>query len=257
MKVLLAGDWHANTRHAINTIDYAASLDATEIWQCGDFGYWPTWETGREFLARVDNRLNEYGINLYFADGNHEHHPSLNNDAFRPYRPNYKNHTSRIWHVPRGGVLLPREGLRVMFIGGAASIDRKWRTPGYDWFSSETLTMYQIQRIMSKPKVDIVIAHDAPMEAQLTLMKGVWPEEDIRLSDAHRRLMSEFAKHLQPSLWVHGHYHQRMSSAFDYAVDHHLSMVCLAEDNMPLAKATLLLELEDGGWSTAVAEPPQ
>lgn len=246
VKVLVAGDWHANTRHAINVIDYAANNDATEIWQCGDFGYWPTWDVGKLFLKQVSNRLNEYNMDLYFADGNHEHHPSLKPDSNFPFV--LPDTLARIRYVPRGAMLPMGTGLRVMFIGGAVSVDRKWRTPGHDWFSSEVLSLYQIQRIMNSAPVDIVVAHDAPAEAELVLMKDVWPEDDIMLSNAHRFLMSEIAQTIKPDLWLHGHYHQRATTRFHYSTDYHLDMECLAEDNMPLEKSTLILEIEDWGW---------
>lgn len=246
VKVLVAGDWHANPLHAINVIDYAANNDAHEIWQCGDFGYWPTFDRGKEFLKRVSERLDEYNMDLYFADGNHEHHPSLNPDSSIPHPlPNTKR---RIWYVPRGVELYMGGPLRVLFIGGAVSVDRKWRTPGHNWFSSEVLSLYQIQRIMAQTPVDIVVAHDAPMEAELKLMKDVWPEEDIKLSNAHRFLMSEIAQTLKPSLWLHGHYHQRATTIFDYSLEHGVRIECLAEDNMPLEKSTLLLEVDGNEW---------
>lgn len=246
VKVLVAGDWHANTRHAINVIDYAASNDVNEIWQCGDFGYWPTFDLGKEFLVRVGNRLDEYNLNLYFADGNHEHHPSLNPDSNISYP--LPRTQKRIWYVPRGVNLHTGGLLRVMFIGGAVSVDRKWRTPGHNWFSSEVLSLYQIQRIMSSFPVDIVVAHDAPTEAELVLMKDMWPEEDVALSNAHRALMSEIAQTLQPDLWLHGHYHQRAATEFAYTTDYNLRMECLAEDNMPMEKSTLLLEIDGNEW---------
>lgn len=246
VKVLVAGDWHANALHAINAIDYAAKNDATEIWQCGDFGYWPLFDLGKLFLKQVSNRLDESNIDLYFADGNHEHHPSLKPDSNFPFA--LPNTLARIRYVPRGALLPVGGPLRVMFIGGAASVDRKWRTPGHDWFSSETLSLRQIQRILASPPVDIVVAHDAPAEAELVLMKDVWPEEDIKLSDAHRMLMSELAKLLKPSLWLHGHYHQRATTIYDYSLEHGMRIECLAEDNMPLEKSTLLLEVDGDGW---------
>lgn len=241
VKVLVAGDWHANPLHAIKVIDYAANNDVSEIWQCGDLGYWPIWDAGKEFLKRVSKRLDEYNIDLYFADGNHEHHPSLKPDSRFPFP--LPNTLARIRYVPRGAFLPLGSGLRVMFIGGAVSVDRKWRTPGHDWFSAETLSIYQIQRILASSPVDIIVAHDAPAEAELKLMKDVWPEEDIRLSNAHRGVMSGIAQVLKPSLWLHGHYHQRATTKFSYTRDYDLRMECLAEDNMPLEKSTLLLEV--------------
>lgn len=243
MKVMALGDTHARLPWTVKAIEHAAALGVTEIWQVGDFGYWPKWSVGRAFLDGVQKTLEHYDLNLYFADGNHEDHDSLRHDATEPYSVWGQN--ERMFHVPRG-VVRTFDQVRVMFVGGAVSVDRKWLTPGRNWFGAETINMHQEQRIFAAEPVDIVVAHDCPRWAKLHLTPQQWPAEDIALSDRHRELMTDFQAHLEPSLWLHGHYHQRATTLGPMSMPRTATVIeGLAEDGRPMEKATLLIEFDN------------
>ena len=44
-----------------------------------------------------------------------------------------------IFYMPRGSVLSLSDGRNVLFMGGAESVDKRRRTPGYDWFKQELI----------------------------------------------------------------------------------------------------------------------
>lgn len=203
MKVGVIGDTHAQYPFLKYAYEALIRKGAEEIWQVGDFGYWPRLEEGEFFLTRIARMVEEQGVPIYFADGNHEDHELLDQMPREPHaiKPN-------IFHVPRG-VVLERGGKRVMFVGGAVSVDRKWRVAGRTWFANEVLSPHDIDFIKSQGEANIVVAHDAPTAVPYKLLSG-WPPEDIRLADAHRALMTELAESIKPRLWLNGHYHQRV-----------------------------------------------
>ena len=47
------------------------------------------------------------------------------------------------------------DGRTVLFMGGALSVDKAWRTPGYDWFPEESITTGDLDRLPDV-HVDIV-----------------------------------------------------------------------------------------------------
>jgi len=111
--------------------------------QVGDIGIWPSvWDSIS--LPRK----------VYFIDGNHEYFPYLNGiSKVTEIRPN-------LFYVPRGTVM-ELDGRQIGFLGGAESIDKAWRTPGYDWFPEESIRYSDMIKLSGK-KVDILVAHTPP-----------------------------------------------------------------------------------------------
>jgi len=103
------------------------------------------------------------------------------------------------------------------FVSGAWSIDRAYRTTGYDWWSDEELSMLQLQAaidLMQKEQPSIMLSHDAPSSiASLVLKKGGFgPLYPNRTNQA-----LEIVRTTVPSikLWVFGHFHV----PFDVTID--------------------------------------
>jgi len=121
----------------------------------------------------------------YFIEGNHDFLPILDidSDKIMEIREN-------LFYIPRGFV-----SGKVLFIGGADSIDKYLRHPGYDWFPEESLTQKQFERIMDNPsEIEVVISHDAPtcatgyVGSTSTALDIIW-------------------KNKRPKLWVYAHHH--------------------------------------------------
>jgi predicted phosphodiesterase len=105
----------------------------------------------------------------------------------------------------------------VMFIGGAWSIDWKWRTPGVSWWEDEECSDEQFEQMIKtyeavKPRV--MITHDAPMSAILKFFNPY--------SYYEARTQTYFDQMLQihqPQVWIFGHWHKdvmgvHMNTAF-------------------------------------------
>jgi hypothetical protein len=104
------------------------------------------------------------------------------------------------------------DGVTFAALGGAASIDKAFRTPGYDWFNDEQTMPWEadrlIDRVDGKP-VDIMLSHDAPnsIADRLSLM----PHKE---SAANREVIGYAVSTIKPEWFIHGHYHRRVDHEF-------------------------------------------
>lgn len=238
MKVLFSGDWHAGTAFALETIDHAASQGVDRIVQVGDFGYWPRFADGIRYLATVSERAVERGVSIWFCDGNHEDHDSLpHRSATGPLMvaPNVK------W-VPRGTVL-EWAGARLLFFGGAVSVDQDSRETGWTWFNAEIPSERAWDQAMNAGPVDVVVAHDTvPGMPVQGLPPLSIPASARRRAAEHRARLRGLQAEVTPSLWVHGHWHQRASASIGGT-----RFESLGHDRGPIEDSLLVLNLEDLG----------
>jgi len=235
-RVLFAGDWHANAAHARAVLALAADIGAERVVQVGDFGYWPRTGAGRVFVAAVADAVAATGIGVWFCDGNHEDHGSLpHGEARDPVEV-----APGVRWVPRGTVVAWEER-RLLFMGGAVSVDQRRRAPGWSWFPSETPSPGQWERAMGAGKVDVVVAHDTvpgmPVQG-LPFLSIPWSAR--RRAAEHRSRLEELQRSARPSLWVHGHWHDRATARLGGT-----RFESLAHDGAGLARSVLGCELDD------------
>lgn len=197
-RVMLLGDTHHDLDFISDAIVYAADYGVDTIFQLGDFGYWPN--RYPDFPNQVDDVLRGAGIQrFYWIDGNHEN--------FDEITPGMR--IGRIQHVPRG-YRWSWWGKTWMGVGGGATLNRDYYTPGWDWFPQETLTQQQFERCMRPGTVDIVLSHDCPDGVDIPgLRPGQFPAGDVAESEAHRDLIGEIVDRVDATTLYHGHYHRR------------------------------------------------
>lgn len=119
----------------------------------------------------------------------------------------------------------------VMFIGGAWSIDRAWRTEGINWWAKEELSIADLNRLIDiydtvRPRV--MITHDAPTDVtyQMFVQTGLAiggsnaKKINTRTGQAFQTM---FDIH-QPDEWYFGHWHVTMQVKFGRTMFH-----CLGE----------------------------
>lgn len=115
----------------------------------------------------------------------------------------------------------------IMFVGGATSIDKHLRTPGYSWWEDEQLSKDEFDAILqtyvaTKPKV--MVTHDCP-QFLISPMFGVHYKHELEPGGTRTRLYFQRMWELhKPELWVFGHWHTNRDYAFDGT-----RFVCLAE----------------------------
>lgn len=211
-KVMVAGDWHANARWAARAISEGCS-DVKVVLQLGDFGLW---RTGRDYLAQVSEALEGQDADLYFIDGNHEDHAWLielmkNMTTGEPLKV-----AERIWYLPRG-FRWEWHGRSWLALGGAASVDRAFRTEGHSWFREEEITLPQAGLVALRGPADVMITHECPRRVARRLPLGTpmagW---DLEVSRSHQELLDRVICYVEPSYLFHGHMHIAHQGTFSY-----------------------------------------
>lgn len=94
----------------------------------------------------------------------------------------------------------------ILYIGGAYSIDRAWRTAGVDWWPDEEIAYQDWDRIISiaeKFKPRVIVTHDCPN----ALIPILFPFALPIVSRTQQALDIIFGLH-QPEYWLFGHWHQ-------------------------------------------------
>jgi hypothetical protein len=249
VRILLVGDTHANVMWLENVVLKAAQvLGVDAVCQLGDFGYWP--EKSPLFLESARNSP----VPFYFLDGNHEHHPLLNEHVAEARALHGLAGTEP---VPLGGNLyyLPRGarvdwgGVQVAVLGGANSIDRGLRTEGVDWFPQEAVTASDVERLSAGGHCQVLLTHDAPSAAFLPLpvpVERAWLRE-LETCERGREVLNDAVDAVQPELLVHGHYHRRWALPVVRPWGSY-TVVGLSEDGSDIAGNLALLECENGGF---------
>jgi len=137
-----------------------------------------------------------------------------------------------------------------LFLGGAVSVDRAWRTPGWDWFSEEIPTDAQVEAAIAGGPADIVVAHEAPtggawLGRRLAASAADWPEPEVWAAGRFQDRLREVFDAVRPNHWYHGHHHVSYSERLGVATIHGL-----ASDGAPLAELTRLVD----SWGRPIQE---
>jgi len=211
MKFLILGDVHCYWADMNITIARAikAHPDITHIVQVGDFGY-GNWGTGEKPFKASRAYLDDDAMKVYqnaeklWLDGNHENHDMLDQDG-GAWQPDWT-------YMPRGSVL-EVDGYRVMFFGGASSIDKSRRIPHVSWWPQESITYSQVRQALEETegRIDAIFSHEHPSDI---------PYSDIRygddpFGDGDKTLLNELRKAVRPDFWFFGHHHHADRGTLD------------------------------------------
>ena len=200
MKIIVCGDTHGEWGY-LNKLIHLKNPDI--VIQCGDFGYWPGFEVKKIGLYDTQYvRANSYKLcsgiknkntKIYWCDGNHEDFSKLKKVKDTEICPN-------VFYMKRGTTLTLPDKRVVLFMGGADSIDKKYRTPGYDWFPDELISQKDIENLPDI-NVDIIISHTCPEEFDIL------DAARAKIYDPSRQALSYLLNKYNPSLWYFGHWH--------------------------------------------------
>lgn len=211
-KVMIAGDWHGNTRYAVHAIREGCS-EAKIVLQLGDFGLWRS-ET--EFLEKVTEALDEMDAVLYFIDGNHEDFDYLG-ELMRGVTTDMPLAiTDRIRYLYRG-FRWEWHGKSWLALGGAASVDRAFRIEGHSWFREEEISLIQAGLISLRGHADVMLTHECPRRVTAYLPLGPpYAGWDLEVSKSHQELLDRIIMHIEPGHLFHGHMHIAHQAAITY-----------------------------------------
>lgn len=175
-KVRFIGDIHSNYQEYLNIIS-----DSEYSIQVGDFG-----------IGFNRNPIEMYDTdNHRFIRGNHDYPFGC------AHEPNWIH----------DGLVEDIEGTddKIMFIGGAYSIDKEWRTQGIDYWHDEELSYNDLsilidKYILVKPKV--LIAHEVP-----GFLTRYFNRKIFDIPSRTRDALDEMFKYHTPKLMISGHWH--------------------------------------------------
>jgi predicted phosphodiesterase len=115
-----------------------------------------------------------------------------------------KNYKS---YITDGAVEILDNGTKIMYIGGAYSIDKDSRIPDLDWFYDEELTYNEwitIFEIYEKIKPNVLVTHDCPN----FLTKPMFNKEQyIQNKNITSQALGELYEIHSPDMHIFGHWH--------------------------------------------------
>lgn len=153
MKIYVIGDIHGEFEFLPNILKEVP--DDGIIIQVGDFGVYREY---RERWEKVARQLERFKNPIYFIDGNHEEFPLF----YNPDQMGPMHVWERLIWIPRGTVM-EFDGIRVGFMGGAASADKVHRTEGLSWWPQELISYGEFERMLQNEKpINLLITHSPP-----------------------------------------------------------------------------------------------
>lgn len=215
--IWVTGDVHAVVDNLIWRIKSVDLRDGILL-QVGDAGLiWDGSKKEKRRIEYLDAFLEARNVKLYFSDGNHENFDLLYE---YPLQRRTEGITrvigTNIYHVPRG-VTLELEGQKILFVGGASSIDKYHRIEGLSWWKEEVSDYEEANQILdSLPKeVDYIITHTAPRSVVETFDK-VFPEKCPQQELLEEVISKVNFKHLY---FGHFHFQERVNDKFTCLYD--------------------------------------
>ena len=212
MRIMMAGDTHGSLPWTLHLLDKALFFEANLIFVLGDFGYWPRFGDGRDFIYKLEHQLKKNCMPLAWIDGNHEDHDEL--DKLIGDGDEAVDITDHITFMPRG-YGWNWDSKRFVALGGATSIDMDLRTPGKTWFPQEDITDEQVKRAKNNGYANVLLTHDAPLGTTLdiTMPSSFTKESPSRRAEieakarVNRGLIADVANYLDVDYIFHGHHH--------------------------------------------------
>lgn len=221
MGAIYLGDIHGNFDF-ISWYVKAHKIKNTSIIQVGDFGIGfkkPNGETDPSEELKLDklNRvLDKFNVNLFAIRGNHD------NPAY--FDGSYKNY-DRINLMPDYSVL-KIENKNHLFVGGAISIDRIYRTENIDYWKDEVF-VFDEQKTREVKNADVLVTHNCmsflfPLwvdsnvlgfaKSDLGLLERI-TDERLQMTKMWDILTKENENKIE--LHVYGHFHQNHTIFID------------------------------------------
>ena len=173
--------------------------------QCGDFGLgFESPHIEKHYLEKLNEDLKKKNSKLYAIRGNHDD-PKL-------FTPEHSYKFSNIEFLP-DYTSLELCGHKILFVGGAISVDRIYRVEGKSYWKDEPFVL--LEDFQSKiSDHDIVVTHSAPVDFYPNGLKAIraYLIEDHTLENdliLERNKLNELYYHLIPSVkyWFYGHFH--------------------------------------------------
>ena len=211
--LLIVGDVHGKFAHLNQLI---AMTKCFAVIVVGDFGFWRS-----SLLYKEENndtmflhQRTPFGVPVYFVDGNHEDHNSLEQLVIKHGKNNPIDVGGNCWYVPRGCIFeitnpFTNNKKTILGLGGAYSIDWKQRVPQVSWFEQEQLRYSDIIDLNTDNNVDIIISHTCPERLLRDVANTCQIDYNRIIERQSEKLLDQVFTLIKPKYWFFGHWHQR------------------------------------------------
>ncbi|WP_062384533.1 metallophosphoesterase family protein [Demequina iriomotensis] len=254
MKVALLGDTHGNEEWIRHALEEFATAGLDTIIQVGDLGVWPGPAAGKMW-NKIDELLARNGQTMYVAPGNHEDYDRI--DRLEARDDGWLRFRHHILLAPRGH-RTELGGRTLVWLGGAASVDRGWRrylesmTGQKTWWHQEEITAADVEAAAAGGHADIMVAHEAPhgvpsIERQIAGNPGGFAREDLMYAHYVRRAFTDAFEAVRPGLLLHGHYHLPVDELVEFD-GFRTRVFGLSLDGDPLSLGVLDLDTLEPGF---------
>lgn len=187
--MIFIGDVHGHIKGLEWILDHDPSTAGKLCFQVGDMGLG---------FKGVDLRTYPLG-RFKFIRGNHDSPATCRGHA--NYAGDY-------------GYIL---GHKLFYLGGAWSIDQKWRTEGVSWWQDEELSTVELNSALSlyldvRPKY--VVTHEAPTWAAYRILTYLTGSKNVEFENTRTsQVLQQMFENHKPVEWIFGHYH--VDTSFD------------------------------------------
>jgi len=208
MRILFVGDIHGRFGD-LNVLINKQHPDITI--QLGDNAYF--WMN-----EQATGKIKPGNSKVYLLPGNHEDWFQIEGKIGRLGRDPIEVEKN-LFYCPIGSVL-KLDDIRIMFIGGADSIDKKARHIGVTWFPQEILTQKDVDFCTEYPfKIDMICSHTCPWVFNVFNALGIYE----KAYDPTSRYLDLVFNALHPSFWAFGHWHDYITGEYKRCHWHGLS----------------------------------
>lgn len=205
-RVAVSGDWHGNWTWLSTLAPAITTLapDVKTVLQLGD------WWMDKSVSDRI---FTDAGTErVYVTLGNHE--------PWGQISPLQREHPGEAIRISEVTWLLPRParlrigGREILSLGGAASVDREWRTEGVDWWPDENIHGVHVEAAIAGGPADVLLTHESPAGSPVRPVREVlrtnplgFPKAARLESAVSRKRVSRVWDEVRPDLLMHGHMH--------------------------------------------------
>jgi len=210
--IYITGDTHRHINSdKLNLNNWAEQKELTKddyLIICGDFGY--VWDNS-DFEMELRQWIGKKKFTTLFVDGNHDNHFLLNKfPKVNMFRSKVGKISDSIFHLKRGEIY-EIDGKKIFCMGGAESIDKNSRTPGYSWWSEEIPNIKEFNKGIDNLKkidynIDIMITHTCPESIFDSVIE--YRIKDCGVLEKYlEEIKLELSKRNQKYKHFFGHYH--------------------------------------------------
>lgn len=244
-RVVVFGDSHGVAPAMASIMDRAARAGVRVLLSVGDYGIGPWPGESTSFTDLVDRYLVEDDAWLLVTPGNHENYDRIDAAPLDAADMVVLGERTRV--LPRG-YRWRIGGRSFASLGGAYSVDRRFRRLGASWWAQEEITEQDLAALGSEP-VEVLITHEVPSGAPVTSTMRLDPVTELE-ADRGRRLVRRAVEDTAPQVVLSGHWHQRLTHLLE-RTDGGISRIeVLADGSWPISQAAVVLDLRSEALAT-------